>query len=452
MFNIRDAVEKIKKLDSEQGQIFSRPSFLQTRKMLVESALSGEDILKKLSLSLTPDILIIVPFILSEDFSERQKLCGYLIDKTAVQQIDSVLPGLEKIPNILSAKILEAFLHSEPLIAGKAAYLLARLSLNVGPEKLFELIISKSFSENDLINLSILLPRIFWEDVLAGWRLKVKDIPEESKKRINDFLRILDSKKELLPVRPDLKSHTEVLSDKKKSLLSEGEGTIISKNLESFSIRNFFSLSNLPYFFLILSFIILLWSLHSLYVTTSQINEFSSETSSGRSNYLVSAVSKRVITQSFMMADREFRTGEFYRNNSSYSEALSYYKAALSICPEHKGAREKAAQCLFSLQDYGGLDKHLIESLKMFPDSAFLHFIQAKLFEQKNEFEQALYEYEQTYNLSKNNPEYVFQYAKLLHKLGEFKKSKAKIEELLSRYPENPIFLDYLEILDKDIK
>ncbi|MBF0547810.1 MAG: tetratricopeptide repeat protein [Candidatus Riflebacteria bacterium] len=152
------------------------------------------------------------------------------------------------------------------------------------------------------------------------------------------------------------------------------------------------------------------------------------------------------------MADREYRTGEFFRNQKKYSDAISCYQAAGKIFPEHSLALEKMAYCLIEVKDFAGAEKIVQRGLQVSQNSAEKHFLLGKISAEKNDFENAQKEYEAALNLEKNNPNYGYDLAVFLHKIGKLDQSKKILEKLLENYPENPIFMNYLKIVSEDLK
>ncbi|MBF0547809.1 MAG: hypothetical protein HQM08_25450 [Candidatus Riflebacteria bacterium] len=191
MINLREIVEEIKKFESEEGPINKRTSFLSLKEKIIGLKLSGEELYNKLSISLPPEVIIKLFFLLPGSFGAREKGAINCISNCDENRLDNLLTGMEDCPHSELGKLLDTFLSSEPETSEKVAYLMAKLSLNIGPEKLFDLLVNKNWSENGLINLSILLPKLFWEEIGTKWRQNAIELPEEAQKRITSFLSII---------------------------------------------------------------------------------------------------------------------------------------------------------------------------------------------------------------------------------------------------------------------
>jgi tetratricopeptide (TPR) repeat protein len=151
----------------------------------------------------------------------------------------------------------------------------------------------------------------------------------------------------------------------------------------------------------------------------------------------IDAVTRRPVTESFLMADKEFRMGEIFRIQNRFHDAQSFYRAAVSIDPAHVEAIDRLGYCLYKLESYEAAEAQFRKALAIEPGFFRSHFYLGRLHKRAQRWTEALAAYRQAFAARKDLTQIGIEYLDLLLRLGMFEEARPIAAELVQRLPTN---------------
>ncbi len=389
---------------------------------------------------------------------------------------------------------LAPLLYSDGVVSKRAAYLMARMSLTMNANSMPLFLSSHEWDENSLKNLALItdaekaseLDRIFKEHEKETSNSQLSEIS----RKFLDFFRNRDS---INPISPDL---SDGIASPPSEPAASGSGTspgfprepqktdekqqgrvvteppILSgtdspepgarANLskqsyhvppsddsiwethESYGENEMpdswpdspFGISRKIFWGLIFSSAVVFFLAFSLMGTPDPEKLPAPTRRAEAPSFWVDAVSRKQITQNFLMADNDFQMGELFLMRGKFDNALSLFRDAVSREPKHVAAQFRVGYCLVQLQDYLEAGKALKKTLEMQGDFPNANLFLARICLIQKEWEKALGYYEKEYAI-KTEKTVGLEYAHWLHKLGRFPEAIKILSDLEKREPGN---------------
>jgi len=125
--------------------------------------------------------------------------------------------------------------------------------------------------------------------------------------------------------------------------------------------------------------------------------------------------------------------GSVYLNIKNMKEALICFQTALKINPSHYNYKINSINCLIELERNEEASKLLEEASKISNTDPYLFYWRGRLFLNQKLFNQALFEFNLSINISKNIGEVFFWKAICLKEMKNYEESKENFELAISR-------------------
>ncbi len=153
--------------------------------------------------------------------------------------------------------------------------------------------------------------------------------------------------------------------------------------------------------------------------------------------FWIDAVSRRPVTESFLMADKEYRMGEIFRIRGRFSDAQEFFRAAISIDPNHVEAQDRLGYCMYRLNSFEMAEAQFRKALQIDPSFFRSHFYLGRLHLRSQRWEDALSEFRHAFNAKRELAQIGIEYLRLLIQLGLFEEARPVAAELVNRFPTN---------------
>jgi hypothetical protein len=164
----------------------------------------------------------------------------------------------------------------------------------------------------------------------------------------------------------------------------------------------------------------------------------------------VDAITRKPVTQQFLKADMDFQMGEMCLFREQYDSALSLFRDALALDPQHVGAQFRIGVCLQQNKDPAGAREAFKKAMVLKPDFPGPNLYLARLATAEKKWDEAIRYYQREYQIQPSL-DVGIELTKSLHTLGRLPEAEKVVQGLKKRYPDHFLVNELTMFIQNDL-
>ena len=370
----------------------------------------------------------------------HEDILGIAIAKIPTERLSEMAQLLESFGTQEAGMLLSPLLYKPGPEAENAAFLLAADNVSISLSDLPNILQSRVWSMEGRRNILSMIPVVIRDDAGNMFKGLLGSASGERLDQVTSIISLLKQSELLEPVIPKSleKAQSDDASVKAVSPLIESQESpprFVSKREKSDSGMKDW----IPQISLAVVFCVLAWI---GYVTLTNPLDTIENRRSGLlpkpgERVWIDAVTRKVVTESFLMADKEFRMGEIFRLRGQPRDAVEFFRAAANRDPTHLEAQDRLGYCFYKLKSFEAAEDQFKKALKIDPDFYRSHFYLGRIYRGKQRWTEALSEFRLAFAGKKDLAQIGLEFLDLLIRLGEFEEGRSVATELSRRFPTN---------------